>query len=347
MSDNKREQRKNEHVEIAMAQGDATISDFDEIRFVHHSIPSVDVDDIDLTSQLKDFTLDQPLYINAMTGGSEWTKQINEKLAVIARETGIAMAVGSTHAALRNSKMASSFSIVRDTNPDGIIFSNVGADVTVDKAVESVKLLDAQALQVHVNAPQELVMPEGNRTFSTWMENLAQIVSRVDVPVIVKEVGFGMSKETIKSLNEIGVRYVDVSGRGGTNFVDIENERRTYKDMDYLGLWGQTTVESLLESASYQQDMDILASGGVRTPLDAVKCLALGASAVGMSRPFLNQVENYGITETLNYTEQFTDHMKKIMTMLDVKTIKDLKQTQMVFSPKLQSWIEQRGLDIR
>ena len=347
MSDNKREQRKNEHVEIAMAQGDATISDFDEIRFVHHSIPNVDVDDIDLTSQLKDFTLDQPLYINAMTGGSEWTKQINEKLAVIARETGIAMAVGSTHAALRNSKMASSFSIVRDTNPDGIIFSNVGADVPVDKAVESVKLLDAQALQVHVNAPQELVMPEGNRTFSTWMENLAQIVSRVDVPVIVKEVGFGMSKETIKSLNEIGVRYVDVSGRGGTNFVDIENERRTYKDMDYLGLWGQTTVESLLESASYQQDMDILASGGVRTPLDAVKCLALGASAVGMSRPFLNQVENYGITETLNYTEQFTDHMKKIMTMLDVKTIKDLKQTQMVFSHKLQSWIEQRGLDIR
>ncbi|MDW4000108.1 type 2 isopentenyl-diphosphate Delta-isomerase [Staphylococcus saprophyticus] len=347
MSDNKREQRKNEHVEIAMAQGDATISDFDEIRFVHHSIPSVDVDDIDLTSQLKDFTLDQPLYINAMTGGSEWTKQINEKLAVIARETGIAMAVGSTHAALRNSKMASSFSIVRDTNPNGIIFSNVGADVPVDKAVESVKLLDAQALQVHVNAPQELVMPEGNRTFSTWMENLAQIVSRVDVPVIVKEVGFGMSKETIKSLNEIGVRYVDVSGRGGTNFVDIENERRTYKDMDYLGLWGQTTVESLLESASYQQDMDILASGGVRTPLDAVKCLALGASAVGISRPFLNQVENYGITETLNYTEQFTDHMKKIMTMLDVKTIKDLKQTQMVFSPKLQSWIEQRGLDIR
>lgn len=347
MSDIKREQRKNEHVEIAMAQKDATISDFDEIRFVHHSIPNIDVDDVDLTSNLKDFTLNQPLYINAMTGGSEWTKQINEKLAVIARETGIAMAVGSTHAALRNSKMASSFSVVRETNPEGIIFSNVGADVPVDKAVESVKLLDAQALQVHVNAPQELVMPEGNRTFSTWMENLAQIVARVGVPVIVKEVGFGMSKETIKSLNEIGIKYVDVSGRGGTNFVDIENERRTYKDMDYLGLWGQTTVESLLESTAYQQDMDILASGGVRTPLDAVKCLALGASAVGMSRPFLNHVENYGITETLNYTEQFTEHMKKIMTMLDAKSIKDLQHAQMVFSPKLQSWIEQRGLDIK
>ncbi|WP_436854604.1 type 2 isopentenyl-diphosphate Delta-isomerase [Staphylococcus caeli] len=346
MSDNKREQRKNEHVEIAMAQQDATVSDFDGIRFVHHSIPNIDVDDVDLTSYLKDFTLNQPLYINAMTGGSEWTKQINEKLAVIARETGMAMAVGSTHAALRNSKMASSFTVVRDTNPNGIIFSNVGADVPVDKAIESVRLLGAQALQVHVNAPQELVMPEGNRTFSTWMDNLAQIVKRVDVPVIVKEVGFGMSKETIKSLNEIGISYVDVSGRGGTNFVDIENERRTYKDMDYLGQWGQTTVESLLESTAHQQDMNILASGGVRTPLDAVKCLALGASAVGMSRPFLNQVEHNGITETLNYTEQFIEHMKKIMTMLDARTIKNLKQTQMVLSPKLQSWIEQRNLDI-
>lgn len=346
MSDFKREQRKNEHVEIAMAQTDATISDFDEIRFIHHSIPSIDVSDINLESSLKDFTLSQPLYINAMTGGSEWTKQINEKLAMIARESGMAMAVGSTHAALRNSKMASSFTIVRETNPNGIIFSNVGADVPVDKAVESVHLLDAQALQVHVNAPQELVMPEGNRIFSTWMDNLAQIVARVDVPVIIKEVGFGMSKETIKQLHEIGIRYVDVSGRGGTNFVDIENERRSYKDMDYLSLWGQTTVESLLESTSYQRDMDILASGGVRSPLDVIKCLALGASAVGMSRPFLNQVENYGITETLNYTEQFTEHMKKIMTMLDARSPKDLKNAQMIFGPKLQSWIDQRNIDI-
>src|SRR5699024_7141787 len=346
MSDFKREQRKNEHVEIAMAQTDATISDFDEIRFVHHSIPSIDVSDINLESSLKDFTLSQPLYINAMTGRSEWTKQINEKLAMIARESGMAMAVGSTHAALRNSKMASSFTIVRETNPNGIIFSNVGADVPVDKAVESVHLLDAQALQVHVNAPQELVMTEGNRIFSTWMDNLAQIVARVDVPVIIKEVGFGMSKETIKQLHEIGIRYVDVSGRGGTNFVDIENERRSYKDMDYLSLWGQTTVESLLESTSYQRDMDILASGGVRSPLDVIKCLALGASAVGMSRPFLNQVENYGITETLNYTEQFTEHMKKIMTMLDARSPKDLKNAQMIFGPKLQSWIDQRNIDI-
>lgn len=286
MSDFQREQRKNEHVEIAMAQSDAPQSDFDRVRFVHHSIPNINVDEVDLTSRTTDFDMTYPIYINAMTGGSEWTKQINEKLAVVARETGLAMAVGSTHAALRNPKMAESFSIARQTNPEGIIFSNVGADVPVDKAVEAVSLLDAQALQIHVNAPQELVMPEGNREFSTWLDNVAAIVQRVDVPVIIKEVGFGMSKELYKDLIDVGVTYVDVSGKGGTNFVTIENERRSNKDMDYLANWGQSTVESLLESSAYQDSLNVFASGGVRTPLDVVKSLALGAKAVGMSRPF-------------------------------------------------------------
>ena len=168
----------------------------------------------------------------------------------------------------------------------------------------------------------------------------------MNVPVIVKEVGFGMSKETFKSLVEIGVQYVDVSGRGGTNFIDIENERRTNKDMNYLTQWGQSTVESLLESTDYQDKLNVFASGGLRTPLDAVKSLALGAKAVGMSRPFLNQVEQTGITNTIEYVESFLDHMKKIMTMLDAKDIEALRHKDIVFSPELISWIEQRSLDI-
>lgn len=171
-------------------------------------------------------------------------------------------------------------------NPEGMIFSNVGADVPVEKALEAVELLEAQALQIHVNSPQELVMPEGNREFVTWLDNIASIVSRVSVPVIIKEVGFGMSKELMHDLQQIGVKYVDVSGKGGTNFVDIENERRANKDMDYLSSWGQSTVESLLETTAYQSEISVFASGGLRTPLDAIKSLALGAKATGMSRPF-------------------------------------------------------------
>lgn len=179
------------------------------------------------------------------------------------------------------------------------------------------------------------------------MENIEAIVNAVDVPVIVKEVGFGMSKETYKSLLNVGVTYVDVSGRGGTNFVDIENERRSNKDMDYLSNWGQSTVESLLESSDFQDKLNVFASGGLRTPLDAVKCLALGAKAVGMSRPFLNQVEQAGITQTIEYVESFLDHMKKIMTMLDAKDINELTHKDMIFNTELLSWIEQRGLDIQ
>ncbi|EHJ07039.1 type 2 isopentenyl-diphosphate Delta-isomerase [Staphylococcus simiae] len=346
MSDIQREQRKNEHVEIAMSQSDAPQSDFDKVRFVHHSVPSINVADVDLTSTTTNLTMDYPVYINAMTGGSEWTKNINEKLAVVARETGLAMAVGSTHAALRNPRMAETFTIARQTNPNGIIFSNVGADVPVNKALEAVELLEAQALQIHVNSPQELVMPEGNREFSTWLDNIAEIVARVTVPVIVKEVGFGMSKELVNDLHQIGVNYVDVSGKGGTNFVDIENARRAQQDMSYLSSWGQSTVESLLETTAYQKSVNIFASGGLRTPLDAVKSLALGAKAVGMSRPFLNQVENNGIAHTVEYVEAFIEHIKAIMTMLNAQNIDELTHKPMVFSPELISWIEQRGLDI-
>lgn len=155
-----------------------------------------------------------------------------------------------------------------------------------------------------------------------------------------------MSKETLQALHDIGVNYVDVSGRGGTNFVDIENERRSNKDMNYLSQWGQSTVESLLESTEFQDRLNIFASGGLRTPLDAVKCLALGAKAIGMSRPFLNQVEQSGITNTIDYVESFIQHMKKIMTMLDAPNIECLRQADIVMSPELISWINQRGLHL-
>ena len=117
--------------------------------------------------------------------------------------------------------------------------------------------------------------------------------------------------------------------------------------MDYLSNWGQSTVESLLESSDFQDKLNVFASGGLRTPLDAVKCLALGAKAVGMSRTFLNQVEQAGITQTIEYVESFLDHMKKIMTMLDAKDINELTHKDMIFNTELLSWIEQRGLDIQ
>ncbi|WP_342388219.1 type 2 isopentenyl-diphosphate Delta-isomerase [Salinicoccus bachuensis] len=341
-----RSRRKNEHVRHALEQASQTaFSDFDNVHFVHQSIPSVNMEDVDLSTRFGPFALPRPLYINAMTGGSEWTREINGKLAEVAQATGVPMAVGSMHAALKHPELSDSFTIVRTRYPDGIIFANVGADISLDGAKRAVDMLRADALQIHINAPQELIMPEGDRNFKSWRGNIENIVRHVDVPVIIKEVGFGMSRETLQTLKDIGVQYADVSGKGGTNFASIENLRRENKDMAYLSSWGLSTAISLLEAQPFGGDMHILASGGIKTPLDAMKCLALGAKAVGMSRLMLEQVEHHGVEAAIDHVEQFHHQMRKISILIDAKDIEEITSRPLVLSPEVISWQRQRALD--
>ncbi|HEC2155127.1 type 2 isopentenyl-diphosphate Delta-isomerase [Staphylococcus delphini] len=341
---NKREQRKNEHVRLALAQSDTLQSDFDRIQFVHHAIPEMDVEEVTLLPNFKALQMSHVLYINAMTGGSEWTAKTNEQLAQVAKATQIPMAVGSMHAALKNPAVRHSYAVAREQYPEGQIWANVSADVTLEEAQAAIEMIQANALQIHVNAPQELVMPEGNRQFKHWLTRISEIVKGVKVPVIVKEVGFGMSYDTIQQLIDAGVSYVDISGHGGTNFISIENERRQFKDMDYLKDWGQSTVVSLLEARNLSSRVHVLASGGVRHPLDAIKALRLGAEAVGMSRPILKMLHEEGVEATIEYVEDFKTQMAYIMTLLNAKNITELRQAAIVFDPYLKNWIQQRQL---
>lgn len=341
---NKREQRKNEHVRLALAQSDTLQSDFDRIQFVHHAIPEMDVEEVTLLPNFKALQMSHVLYINAMTGGSEWTAKTNEQLAQVAKATQIPMAVGSMHAALKNPAVRHSYAVAREQYPEGQIWANVSADVTLEEAQAAIEMIQANALQIHVNAPQELVMPEGNRQFKHWLTRISEIVKGVKVPVIVKEVGFGMSYDTIQQLIDAGVSYVDISDHGGTNFITIENERRQFKDMDYLKDWGQSTVVSLLEARNLSSRVHVLASGGVRHPLDAIKALRLGAEAVGMSRPILKMLHEEGVEATIEYVEDFKTQMAYIMTLLNAKNITELRQAAIVFDPYLKNWIQQRQL---
>ncbi|HEC2217535.1 TPA: type 2 isopentenyl-diphosphate Delta-isomerase [Staphylococcus delphini] len=341
---NKREQRKNEHVRLALAQSDTLQSDFDRIQFVHHAIPEMDVEEVTLLPNFKALQMSHVLYINAMTGGSEWTAKTNEQLAQVAKATQIPMAVGSMHAALKNPAVRHSYAVAREHYPEGQIWANVSADVTLEEAQAAIEMIQANALQIHVNAPQELVMPEGNRQFKHWLTRISEIVKGVKVPVIVKEVGFGMSYDTIQQLIDAGVSYVDISGHGGTNFISIENERRQFKDMDYLKDWGQSTVVSLLEARNLSSRVHVLASGGVRHPLDAIKALRIGAEAVGMSRPILKMLHEEGVEATIEYVEDFKTQMAYIMTLLNAKNITELRQAAIVFDPYLKNWIQQRQL---
>ncbi|WP_353419631.1 type 2 isopentenyl-diphosphate Delta-isomerase [Staphylococcus delphini] len=341
---NKREQRKNEHVRLALAQSDTLQSDFDRIQFVHHAIPEMDVEEVTLLPNFKALQMSHVLYINAMTGGSEWTAKTNEQLAQVAKATQIPMAVGSMHAALKNPAVRHSYAVAREQYPEGQIWANVSADVALEEAQAAIEMIQANALQIHVNAPQELVMPEGNRQFKHWLTRISEIVKGVKVPVIVKEVGFGMSYDTIQQLIDVGVSFVDISGHGGTNFISIENERRQFKDMDYLKDWGQSTVVSLLEARNLSSRVHVLASGGVRHPLDAIKALRLGAEAVGMSRPILKMLHEEGVEATIEYVKDFKTQMAYIMTLLNAKNITELRQAAIVFDPYLKNWIQQRQL---
>lgn len=339
--------RKDQHVHLAEMQYQTeSLAGLDGIRLIHHSFSSLTLDDIQLTTQIGSLTLEVPFFINAMTGGSPKTKIINQNLALIAKETKVAMAVGSVSTALKHPELTDSFKIVRQVNPDGIIFANLGAHHSLENAKKAVDLLKANALQIHLNTPQELVMPEGDRDFRSWLTNIEAMVKYLDVPVIVKEVGFGMSQQTIQQLIDIGVTIIDVAGKGGTNFIQIENSRREQPTFDYLYDWGQTTAESLLEAHSFQQQVDFIASGGLRHPLDFLKCFTLGAKAVGLSGEVLHQVLTQGNEATIDSLNRWQNELKKLMLLTNISTIKEATNLDFILSKELTHYCEQRQINM-
>lgn len=340
--------RKDQHVDLAEKQYQpADLSDFGKMRFVHHSLPNLKVADISLQTEMAGMSLAAPFYINGMTGGSERTKQINADLAAVAKMTGLAMASGSVSAALKDPSVSDSFSVIRKVNPDGQIFANIGAHHSLENAKRAVDILEADALQIHINAPQEMIMPEGDRDFTMWLRQIEEISTHVGVPVIVKEVGFGMSRETIQQLIGVGVRTIDVSGKGGTNFAAIENARRTTTSYDDLENWGQSTVISLLEAASHRSKAEFLASGGIKTPLDIVKALSLGAKAVGLSGQFLHMVLNDGPEKTAETIAAWKQQITTVMAMLGKTSVADLAGTDLIFQRDILDWCDMRGIDYR
>jgi isopentenyl-diphosphate delta-isomerase len=206
-------------------------------------------------------------------------------------------------------------------------------------------MFHADGLQIHVNTPQEVVMPEGDRVFSDWKKNIEEITHGLHIPVIVKEVGFGMSHETITELTNLGATTIDVGGTGGTNFAQIENARRSKREFDFLEGWGQSTVISLLEAEYANVEADILASGGIRNSLDIVKSLALGAKSVGISGTVLNSLMNDGVDETVQLIVDWKEEIRKIMSMLNAATVDELANTNLLFSGDVRHWAKDRHLN--
>ncbi|SER17402.1 type 2 isopentenyl-diphosphate Delta-isomerase [Streptococcus gallolyticus] len=329
--------RKDEHIKYALKY-QSPYNSFDDMELIHHSLPDYDLSEIDLHTHFAGRDFEFPFYINAMTGGSEKGRAVNQKLAQIAQATGLVMATGSYSAALKNPHDDSYPS--KEEFPELLLATNIGIDKPYELGLQTIHEMQPIFLQVHVNLMQELLMPEGEREFRQWKENLADYATKMPVPVILKEVGFGMDLKTIEMAHKLGIKTVDISGRGGTSFAYIENQRG--HNRSYLDEWGQSTVQTLLNAQSMIDKIEILASGGVRHPLDIVKCLVLGAKAVGLSRAVLELVEKYSVEEVITIINGWKDDLRLIMCALNCKTIAELRQVDYLLYGKLNEANQKR-----
>ena len=343
-----RESRKLDHIKFSLQIEDGPAANsFSDLQLVHNCLPSLAWSEINVACSVAGISMLNPIIINAITGGASDVVHINEQLAEFARMTGCTMAVGSQFAGIENADVESSYKIIKQVNPNGIVFANLGAYATPAHAQQAIDMIQADAIQIHLNPAQEIIMTEGDRDFSEYLRNIAKIVETVDVPVIVKEVGCGIAKEQAKQLIDIGVKAIDVGGAGGTNFIAIEAARKEdYLASDLL-LWGIPTAISAIEVASViPNSVDLIVSGGVRTPLDVVKALALKGKAVGLATPILKIIQQHGIEHACQWFNTFIEDIKKYMFLVGVKKPTELSHVPLVITGYSSQWLTARGIDI-
>ncbi|HAA37365.1 MAG TPA: type 2 isopentenyl-diphosphate Delta-isomerase [Firmicutes bacterium] len=338
-----RQARKLEHLRHAVEQELAN-ADFSDVELIHNCLPETALQALDLTTTAAGLALARPLFINAITGGVAEAAAINRDLAQAARSCGLAVAVGSQMAAIENESCRDSYRVVREVYPEGIIFANIGVNAGVTAAQQAVEMVEADALQVHLNVPQELMMAEGDRDFRGYRQQLAAIVQAVKVPVIVKEVGFGIAREQAQQLQELGVAAIDVGGRGGTNFLQIECARTKQQISPELLQWGIPTALAILEARAGAPAVDILASGGINNGLLAAKALALGAQAVGIAGLALRILLTAGPEKLVEHLQQILHELKMVMVMTGCATISELRQAPLVITGRAREWMTARGL---
>jgi len=353
------EKRKAEHLRLA-AEGDVETRrppGWDDVHLIHDALPVVDAAQIDLGARLLGHRLSLPLVIAGMTGGHRGAEQVNTILADAAARHGLAMGVGSQRAALRDPSLRRTYAIVRERAPKAFIIANVGVSqlVTQDdgaglgsKDVHAlVEMIGADAVALHLNYLEESVQPEGQTRASGIEAAIRRLVRQSPVPVIAKETGAGISGTVARRLKALGVKAIDVGGVGGTSFAAIEALRAADRgDAARARLgevfrdWGLPTAVAVAGAA--RSGLPVIATGGVRTGLDAAKALALGATAVGVGRPLL-QAALEGSDAVDRWLMQFALELRTATFLAGVSRARDLATRPPVITGETGAWIDQLG----
>jgi isopentenyl-diphosphate Delta-isomerase len=350
--------RKGEHITAALETGDAGGAGWDDVTLVHDALPGTDFEQVDLGVEFLGRRIGLPLVISGMTGGHPDSVAINSELAGAAAATGAMIGVGSQRAALRDGdpRRAESYAVVRERAPDAFVLANVGIAqlvdqrddpaLTIEDVQRAVDMVRADALAVHLNYLEELVQPEGQTRARGARAALARLAAELPVPVIAKETGTGMSRDVALRLRDLGVRALDVGGRGGTSFAAIEARRaasrgdmlRAAAGLAFAG-WGIPTAVSTGLCAGV---LPVIATGGVRDGLDAARALSLGAVAVGVGRPLLEHAL-LGGDAVLGWIERFAYQLRAAVFLAGVGSARALPEAARIIGGPTRRWLDELG----
>lgn len=335
-----REKRKIDHIKGTLDNYYTYKDYFEDISLVPKASSVSDFNSIDLKTKLYGKSLGAPLLINGMTGGVRGLEKYNESFAKAAKNNNIAMAVGSQKAGVLNRDLIETYAVVRKENPSGLIFANLSALEDLDTMKRAVEMIEGDALQLHVNHGQELSMVEGDRDFRKLLLNVQKAVKEIKVPIIIKEVGSGISREAAREFANIGVSNFDTGGSGGTNFSLIEEKRQGYPEQ-VLSTIGIPTPVSIIEVRKEIPESFIFATGGIRNSVQVVKSLVLGADIAAMAGFFLKTYNDCGEEKLSLEINRIIEEVKKIFVVLGFSKLEDAKNGKYILKNEIKEWTDQ------
>lgn len=350
--------RKADHLRMA-ATADVNSrrsAGFEDVHLLHCAVPEVDLDAVDTSTELFDHRLGLPLVISAMTGGHREGGRVNAILGRGAERFAVAMGVGSQRAAAVDRSLTDTYATTRDHAPNALLIANLGATQLVPQpgtpaleahdVQELAQAIGANAVAVHLNPLQELVQTEGERNARGHLIAIGRLASELDLPVLAKETGGGMSEPVARALAEAGVAALDVGGVGGTSFAAVEalraaerGDERGVRIGTILRDWGIPTVVSI--SLAVRAGLPVIATGGIRTGIDAAKAIAMGATAVGVARPLLQAALSGGDEDVAAWIEQFADELRAAMYLTGSADVAALRRQRPVVVGQTAEWLRQ------
>ncbi|MDW0297629.1 MAG: type 2 isopentenyl-diphosphate Delta-isomerase [Nitrososphaeraceae archaeon] len=348
-------QRKKEGIVIPLTknvQAKESSTYLEYVKLIHNALPEIDYDVVEITQNFLNHNFKAQIIIDSMTGGTPEATKINSRLSLVAEKFGLGMGLGSQRAGLLSSELAETYSIARSNAPSTFLVANIGGaqlskGLKVQEIKNMIEMIEADALVVHLNPLQELIQPEGEPKYKGVLSKIKEICANFDIPIIVKEVGAGISMEVAKKLESAGVSAINVAGSGGTSWAGVEKLRaETAHDSNKINLgelfwdWGIPTAVSLIEVRDSVK-IPVIASGGIRNGLEIAKCIALGANMCGMAFPFLRHASK-SFESLCEFTNKTLIELKNMMFLVGSKNIAELAKSRFIFTgelAKVKQWI--------